>query len=100
MTPISDFFDIDLLEEQHRWELSQIAYFYQASEEEVKKALARANDRHRDNPYSTYYTNSDGDSERRSCGNIPTPPCGDVQRRPGESGAEDCEGVAPGGSSA
>ena len=99
MTPISDFFDIDLIEEQHKWEISQIAYFYQTTEEDVKKALARANDRLRDNPLSTNYTDSDSDRDRCSGDEVPTRPCGDVQCRPGESGSQGCEGVVAGGGS-
>ena len=99
MTPISDFFDIDLIEEQHKWEISQMAFFYQATEEDVKKALARANDRLRDNPFSTYYTNSDSDCDGCSGDEVSKPPCGDVQCRPGESGAQSCEGVVAGGGS-
>ena len=39
---ISDFFWEDLLEEQHRWSIEQIAMFYQTSIEEVISALAKA----------------------------------------------------------
>lgn len=99
MTPISDFFDIDLIEEQHKWEISQIAYFYQTTEEDVKKALARANDRLRDNPLSTNYTDSDSDCDGCSSDEISKQLCGDVQCRPGESGAQGCEGVVAGGGS-
>lgn len=99
MTPISDFFDFDLIEEQHKWEISQMAFFYQTTEEDVKKALARANERLRDNPLSTNYTNPDSDSNGCVGDELSKRPCGDVQRRPGESGAEGCEGVAAGGSS-
>lgn len=99
MTPISDFFDIDLIEEQHKWELSQIAYFYQTTEEDVQKALARANDRLRDNPLSTHYSDPDSNSDGCSCDKTPTRPCGALHRDPGEGGAEGCQGVVAGNGS-
>lgn len=96
MTPISDFFDIDLIEEQHKWDISQIAYFYQTTEDDVLKALSRANDRLRDNPLSINYTDPDSDSDGCFGDETSTPPFGDVQCCPGESGAQDCEGVVAG----
>ena len=99
MTPISEFFDIDLIEEQHKWELSQIAYFYQTTEDDVLKALSRANKRFRDNPLSTSYSGPDSISTGSECDASSTQPCGDVHGHPGEDGAEACQGMASGGCS-
>ena len=60
---ISDFFWEDLIEEQHRWSLDQIAMFYQTTEEEVIAALIKANDRYAEDPRSTRYSEPDSDRE-------------------------------------
>ena len=52
---ISDFFFIDLLDEQHHWSLSDIAMFYQTTEEEVQSALIKANAKFKEDPRSTDY---------------------------------------------
>lgn len=97
--PISDFFDIDLIEEQHKWTIPQMAFFYRATEEEVRKALRRANDKLRDNPLSLNYTDPDSNDNGCSSDQLPTQPCGALLRDPGEGGVEGCEGLASGGSS-
>lgn len=95
--PISDFFDIDLIQEQHKWTIPQMAFFYRSTEEEVKKALRRANDKLRDNPFSLNYTDPDSNDSGCSGGQLPTQSCGALLRDPGESGAESREGLASGG---
>ena len=52
---ISDFFFIDLLDEQYHWSLSDIAMFYQTTEEEVQSALIKANAKFKEDPRSTDY---------------------------------------------
>lgn len=94
---ISEFFHLDLLEEQHKWYIHQIAFFYQTSEEEVISALAKANERYADNPLSINYRSPDCDINRSSSETLSTPPCGDVQCPPGEGGAQGCPVVASGG---
>ena len=77
---ISDFFWEDLIEEQHRWSIDQIAMFYQTTEEEVIAALVKANDKYSDDPRSTRYSESDSNNEgstpndlERPCGDVPSP---------------------------
>ena len=94
---ISEFFHQDLLEEQHKWSLDQIAFFYQTSEEEVINALAKANERYSDNPLSTNYTDPERNRESDCVDDLSTQPCGDVQCHPREGGAEGCQDVAFGG---
>ena len=59
---ISDFFWEDLLEEQHRWSIEQIAMFYQTSIEEVISALAKANEKYAKDPRSSLYYLPDSNS--------------------------------------
>lgn len=60
---ISDFFFIDLIDEQHRWTLGQIAMFYQTTEEEVQSALIKANAKFKEDPRSTDYDQSNSDNQ-------------------------------------
>ena len=76
---ISDFFWPDLIEEQHRWSLDQLAMFYQTTEEEVVAALVKANEKYADDPRSTNYSEPDSDDEgstpneiEGACGNVPS----------------------------
>jgi len=74
---ISDFFFIDLIEEQHRWTIDQIAMFYQTTEEEVIAALVKANAKFKDDPRSTDYDLPDGNDEGFDADSTETS-CGDV----------------------
>ncbi len=94
---ISEFFHLDLLEEQHKWSIDQMAFFYQTSEEEVITALAKANERYADNPLSVNYCDPEFDIDGCSSPEVLTPPCGDVQCPPGEGGAQGRPVVASGG---
>ncbi len=97
--PIHKFFYEDLIEEQHKWSKSEIAMFYQTSEDEVISALAKANEAQPDNPLSTCYL--DPDSEPVGClseGTTTQPP-GDVHRHPGEVRTQGREGVVAGNGS-
>lgn len=80
---ISDFFWPDLIEEQHRWSLEQLAMFYQTTEEEVVTALVKANEKYADDPRSTNYSEPDSDDER-STADETKGLCGDVSGSPGK----------------
>ena len=84
---ISDFFWEDLIEEQHRWSLDQIAMFYQTTEEEVIAALIKANDKYAEDPRSTRYSEPDSDSEG-STAYEDEAPRGDVSSDPGKDRIE------------
>ena len=60
---ISDFFFIDLIDEQHRWSLADLAMFYQTTEEEVQSALIKANAKYKEDPRSTDYDQSNSDDQ-------------------------------------
>ena len=94
---ISDFFLFDLLEEQHKWKIPQIAFFYQTTEDEVISALARANEKYATNPLSTDYCDPNSDSD----GSLSQSDIEELQRcllsDPGEGRAEGGEGVVAGG---
>lgn len=77
---ISDFFWEDLIEEQHRWSIEQMAMFYQTTEEEVISALVKANEKFATDPRSTCYSDSDIDGQGSATDSVPETPCGDVQR--------------------
>jgi len=96
---IADFFLIDMLDEQHKFSVDQMAFFYETNVDEVVSALARANERYADNPLSTCYCNTDGDSGGHHACEIPTQSCGDVPSPPGQDRAEEREAVAAGSSS-
>ncbi len=98
--PIHKFFYDDLIEEQHKWSIDQIAGFYQTTKEEVINALAKANEALSDNPLSTCHLDTDSDTDGCISEGTSTRPSGDVHRHTGEAGAESCEGVAVGGGSA
>jgi len=74
---ISDFFFPDLIEEQHRWTIDQIAMFYQTTEEEVIAALVKANAKFKDDPRSTDYNLPDGNDKGFTADSVETS-CGDV----------------------
>lgn len=93
---IADFFLIDMIEEQHKFSIDQMALFYETSTDEVINALTRANERYANNPLSTCYCNTDGDISRSTADQIPTQPCGDVQCPPREDRVEGCQGVVAG----
>ena len=76
---ISDFFWEDLIDEQHRWSLEQIAGFYQTSTEEVISALAKANEKYSDDPRSTCYCDPNSDSDGSSLDSLLEESRGDVQ---------------------
>lgn len=97
---IAEFFLIDMIEEQHKFSVDQMAFFYETSTDEVIGALARANERYADNPLSTCYRDPNSDVSGHSACQIPTQPYGDVPSPPGEGWAEECQTVAVGGSSA
>lgn len=80
---ISDFFWPDLIEEQHRWSLDQLAMFYQTTEEEVITALAKANEKYSDDPRSINWSDPDGDNERSTSDEIKTAQW-DVPGNPGQ----------------
>ena len=63
---ISDFFFIDLLDEQHHWSLPDIAMFYQTTEEEVQSALIKANAKFKEDPRSIDYDQPDSDGQGHS----------------------------------
>ena len=84
---ISDFFFVDLIEEQHRWTIDQIAMFYQTTEEEVIAALVKANAKYKDDPRSTDYDLPDSDDQGSTADEAKTS-CGDVLSSAGESGPE------------
>lgn len=94
---ISEFFYPDLLEEQHRWSIDQLAFFYQTTEEEVITALAKANDKFANDPLSSNYSNADSNSDGHFGEELSTRPCGDVPGSPGEDRVESSAGVAFGG---
>ena len=77
---ISDLFWDDLIEEQHRWSIEQMAMFYQTTEEEVISALVKANEKFATDPRSTCYSDSDLDGQGSATDSVPVTPCGDVQR--------------------
>ena len=97
--PIHKFFWIDLIEEQHKWSLDQIAMFYQTSEEEVQSALIKANEALSNNPLSTCYLDPELDPDRRDIQRDITQSCRDVHGRPIEAWAQGCEGMASGSDS-
>ena len=82
---ISDFFWEDLIEEQHRWSIEQMAMFYQTTEEEVISALVKANEKFATDPRSTCYSDSDLDGQGSATDSVPETPCGNVQRDPGKA---------------
>ena len=84
---ISDFFFVDLIEEQHRWTIDQIAMFYQTTEEEVIAALVKANAKYKDDPRSTDYDLPDSDDQGSTADEAETP-CGDVLSSSIEGGPE------------
>ena len=84
---ISDFFWPDLIEEQHRWSLDQLAMFYQTTEEEVVAALVKANEKYADDPRSTNYSEPDSDNEGFTADEIEGA-CGDVPSNPGKDRIE------------
>ena len=83
---ISDFFWEDLIEEQHRWSIEQMAMFYQTTEEEVISALVKANEKFATDPRSTCYSDSDIDGQGSATDSVLETPCGDVQRNSGKAG--------------
>jgi hypothetical protein len=93
---IADFFLIDMIEEQHKFSVDQMAFFYETSTDEVINALARANERYADNPLSTCYCDPNSDRNGSAADQTPTQPCGDVQCPPGEDRAEGRQGVVAG----
>lgn len=97
--PIHKFFWIDLVEEQHKWPIDQLAVFYQTSEEEVTSALIKANEALSNNPLSTCYVDPELDPDRRDIQRDITQSCGDVLGCPGEARIESCEGVVAGSDS-
>jgi len=70
---ISDFFFIDLLDEQHHWSLSDIAMFYQTTEEEVQSALVKANAKYKEDPRSIDYDQPDSNDQGHSLDTSETP---------------------------
>ena len=82
---ISDFFWEDLIEEQHRWSIDQIAMFYQTTEEEVISALVKANEKFATDPRSTCYSDPDIDGQGSTSNSIPETSRGDVQRDSAEA---------------
>jgi len=97
--PIHKFFYEDLIEEQHRWSIDQIAEFYQTSQEEVINALAKANEALSDNPLSTCHLDTNSDSNGCIGEGTITQPRRDVQCSPGEDRVESGSGVVAGGDS-
>ena len=83
---ISDFFWEDLIEEQHRWSIEQMAMFYQTTEEEVISALVKANEKFATDPRSACYRDPDLDGQGSATDSVSETPCGDVQRDPGKAG--------------
>ena len=82
---ISDFFWEDLIEEQHRWSIDQIAMFYQTTEEEVISALVKANEKFATDPRSTCYSDPDLDGQGSTSNPLPETSRGNVQRDPAEA---------------
>ena len=82
---ISDFFWEDLIEEQHRWSIDQIAMFYQTTEEEVISALVKANEKFATDPRSTCYSDPDLDGQGSTSHPLPETSRGNVQRDPAEA---------------
>ena len=82
---ISDFFWEDLIEEQHRWSIEQMAMFYQTTEEEVISALVKANEKFATDPRSACYRDPDIHDEGSTPDPVPEGPCGDVQRNSGKA---------------
>ena len=82
---ISDFFWEDLIEEQHRWSIEQMAMFYQTTEEEVISALVKANEKFATDPRSACYRDPDIHVEGSAPDSLPEGPCGDVQRNSGKA---------------
>lgn len=97
--PIHKFFYEDLIEEQHRWSLDQIAEFYQTSQEEVINALAKANEVLSDNPLSTCHLDTNSNTNGCVCKGTTTQPCRDVQCSAGEDRPQSGTGVVAGGDS-
>jgi hypothetical protein len=93
---IADFFLIDMIEEQHKFSVEQMAFFYETSVDEIVSALARANERYADNPLSTCYRDADSDVDGHTPHQISTRPSGDVPSPPGEDRVEGCQAVAAG----
>jgi len=97
---IADFFLLDLIDEQHKFSIDEIALIYESNTDEVIAALVRANERYANNPLSSCYN----DSERNACRHIECeiskPPSGDVPSHPGEARVENGKGMVVGGSSA
>ncbi len=85
---ISDFFWEDLIEEQHIWTIDQIAGFYQTTQEEVISALAKANDKYKEDPRSVNHRDPDSDDNGRDEDAVLRELYGDVQCIAGESGIE------------
>lgn len=83
---ISDFFWEDLIEEQHRWSIEQMAMFYQTTEEEVISALVKANEKFATDPRSTCYRDSDLDGQGSTSNSIPETSRGNVQRDSAKAG--------------
>lgn len=83
---ISDFFWEDLIEEQHRWSIEQMAMFYQTTEEEVISALVKANEKFATDPRSACYRDPDLDGQGSATDSVLETPCGDVQRNSGKAG--------------
>ena len=82
---ISDFFWEDLIEEQHRWSIEQMAMFFQTTEEEVISALVKANEKFATDPRSACYRDPDLDGQGSATDSGPETPCGDVQRDSGKA---------------
>ena len=82
---ISDFFWEDLIEEQHRWSIEQMAMFYQTTEEEVISALVKANEKFATDPRSACYRDPDLHDEGSAPDSLPEGACGDVQRDSGKT---------------
>ena len=97
--PIHKFFYEDLIEEQHRWSIDQIAEFYQTSQEEVINALAKANEVLSDNPFSTCHMDANRNTNGCVSEGTTTQPRRDVQCSPGEDRAESGSGVVAWGDS-
>lgn len=87
---ISDFFWEDLIEEQHRWSIEQMAMFYQTTEEEVISALVKANEKFATDPRSACYRDPDLDGQGSATDSVPETPCGDVQRHTGKARDKGC----------
>ena len=82
---ISDFFWEDLIEEQHRWSIEQMAMFYQTTEEEVISALVKANEKFATDPRSTCYSDPDIDGQGSTSNSVPETSHGNVQCDPAEA---------------